>query len=331
MFRHPFRWYTGLPLLLSLLIATGVFLAACGTKPPKTVTIGVIILGSILEPVLGEFKEGMTELGYAEGENITYIYEGPVRSIDKLEGAVQRLLEADVDLILSIGTPATLVTKQMTAGTDLPVVFAPVFDPLGAEIVPDLRHPGGNLTGIMLGKLAEERGLQWLLKVAPNVKNIYIAYNPEDQAAASALVLVKEAAVIFDIDLILQEAHNDDEITTAIETIPESADAIFILPDNLVLSRLDDIVAASLHRRLPLLVPREEREGTGALIVFGPSVTDIGQKAARLADQILQGVSPADLPVETSEPVLTINLRTAEAIGLDIPSNILEQADGIYR
>ncbi|MBN1584041.1 MAG: sugar ABC transporter substrate-binding protein, partial [Anaerolineae bacterium] len=140
---HHFKY---LRLLGIFFIITGLLLAACGSRP-KTYTIGVINIVPALDATLEGFKEGMIELGYIEGENITYIYEGATVEMDKIDAVAQSLVAAEVDLILSLTTPASRAAQRATTGTDIPVVFVPVTDPVGAGLVASLRQPGGNMTG----------------------------------------------------------------------------------------------------------------------------------------------------------------------------------------
>jgi putative ABC transport system substrate-binding protein len=273
------------------------------------------------------FKEGMTELGYIEGENITYIYEGLSDSIDRLDSIAQGLVAADVDLILSITTPATQAAQRATAGTDIPVVFVPVTDPVGAGLVDSLKQPGDNITGVTFGA-QEGRRLEWLVQIVPTIEQIYIPYNPEDRSAVLALEMASAAATTLGVELITRQARDHEEITAAIENIPEEADAIFILPDSLVAGRIAEFVELQLplSGANPTLV-----ENCGVFTSYGMEQTSSGKQAARLADQVLRGVKPSDLPVETAEFYLAINLKTAKAIGLDIRDEILLQANIIVR
>ena len=315
---------------VTLFITIGLLLAACGIIQPKTFTIGVINLTPVLDPVFEGFKTGMAERGYTEGENVSYIYEGPTGSIDKLDAVAQGLVGADVDLILSLSTPATLAAQRATTGTDIPIVFAPLTDPVGAGIVQSLTQPGGNLTGIMLG-MQEDRRLEWLLKADPTIKQIYIPYNSNDQGPVLALEIVSEAASKLGVEIVTREARNAEEIVAATENIPETADAVFILPDSLVTAGIPDFVKATIELGLPLSVPSAEQVEQGALISFSSGLFSSGEQAARLAGQILKGAKPADLPVEMSEVVLLINLKTAKAIGLEIPDDVIRDAYIIIR
>ncbi|MBN1934460.1 MAG: hypothetical protein JW934_07330, partial [Anaerolineae bacterium] len=135
-------------LIVAILsIVAGLLVSACVPAKPKTFTIGVVNTVASLNPLVEGFKSSMVKFGYVEGENVTYLYEGPV-SRDQVETVVQGLVASRVNLILSVTTPAVLVTKEATAESDLPVVFAVVINPVGAGIVASAERPGGNMTGV---------------------------------------------------------------------------------------------------------------------------------------------------------------------------------------
>ena len=321
--------WRGAAILLTLLSI--LLVPACGAARTKVFRIGVINLSPRLEPVLEGFKARMAELGYQEGQNITYIYQGPASSIAALDPIARELVAARVNLILALSTPATQATQRATAGTTLPVVFAPVTDPVAAGIVADLRRPGANITGVALGTDSEARRLEWLLKLTPHVRRIYVPYNPDDASARSSLAAIRAAAPKLNAELQTREARNTTEITAAIAGIPADTQAVFLLQDSLVAARTDDFVRATIARRLPLSVPTDEQVERGALVAFSANLSVLGAQTARLADHIFRGGLPADTPIETAEFFLTINLRTAEAIGLDIPDADIRQADRIVR
>jgi putative ABC transport system substrate-binding protein len=317
----------------TILVGVVVFsllLTACNGAAKKTYTIGVINLAPTLEEALTGFKQGMTELGYIEGENVAYIYAGPVGSIDKLDGAAQDLVKAKVDLIFSITTPATQAAQRATAGNNIPVVFGVLTDPVGAGVVTSLTQPGGNITGVTFGP-QEARRLEWLTKIAPAVKRVYIIYNPNDSSAKLALATATATAARLGLEIISREASNPDEVTAALTDFPENIDALYLLPDSQTEAQLADILAVANARHLPTSVANVGAVEEGPLYSYAMKLEPTGRQAARLADQILKGIKPADLPVETTEFFLAINLKTAEAIGLAIPDDILSQADTIYR
>jgi putative ABC transport system substrate-binding protein len=293
------------------------------------VTIGVVNYSPALDGVFEGFKQGMAEGGYVEGENVTYIYEGAVGTIDALDHAIETLLAEDVDLILSITTPATQKAKQATQGTDQPVVFAPVTDPVASGIVDSLTDPGGNLTGVQnRGSIA--KGLEWLKAVAPGTTLLFVPHNPDDNSSVQGLTELTEAAAKAGLDLDVVEVRTEDEFNAAIAAIPEDADAIFMLPSGFFSARTAEFVEAGIAYELPVssVAPQCER---GVLMSYGHEYVPIGNQVARLAGQILDGTAPANLPVETPDFYLCINLQTAQAIGLDIPADVLAQADKIIR
>jgi putative ABC transport system substrate-binding protein len=308
-------------------VLLGIVLAACGNEKTKTYTVGVINILPTLDQNLAGFKEGMTELGYIEGKNIRYVYDGPTTDMSKLSSAAQTLLAAEVDLILTITTPATIAAKQATADIGLPVVFVTVTDPVGAGIVDSMQHPGGNVTGVAFG-IQEERRLEWLVRIAPEIRRIYVPYNPNDQSPVLALEMVRNAAAKLGVELITREIHNPETLNDAVLNIPAEADAVFLLPDSMLSTRVTDIVTTATKRNLPvsganISIIKSEH----VLTSFGIDQHLVGKQAARLADQIFKGARPADLPVEMAEFYLAINLKVAKTIGLTIPDEILRQTN----
>jgi len=284
-----------------------------------------------LDQNLAGFKEGMAGLGYIEGKNIRYLYDGPTTDMDRLPAAAQTLVEAKVDLILSITTPATLAAKQVTAGIGMPVVFAVVTDPAGAGIVDGIQHPGGNITGVSFG-IAEERRLEWLVRIAPEIRQIYVPFNPKDKSPVLALKMVRNAASKLGVELITREVHDSETLNDAVLNIPAEADAVFHLPDSLIGTRLHDLATTANKRNLPTSAANSSDVGRYQMLTaFGLDQYLCGKQAARLADQIFKGTGPADLPVEMAEFYLAINLKTARTIGLTISEDLLRQADIIVR
>jgi putative ABC transport system substrate-binding protein len=312
-------------------VLLGLVLAACDNEKTKTYSVGVMNVAPDLDESLVGFKEGMTELGYIEGKNIRYLYDGPTMGISKLSTAARNLLAAKVDMILTITTPATLAAKQATAGIVLPVVFAIVTDPLGAGIVQSMQQPGGNITGVASG-IAEARRLEWLVRIAPDIRQIYVPFNPKDKSPVLALKMVREAADKLGVELIIREARDPETLEDAVLNIPPEADAVFLLPDSYIGTRVSDFVNTATKRNLPFSVANiMDVTNYHILTSFGIDQHLAGKQAARLADQIFKGAKPADLPVETAEFYLAINLKVAKTIGLTISDEILRHAHVIVR
>jgi putative ABC transport system substrate-binding protein len=304
---------------------------------PRLFRIGVLNPDSPFDEMLDGFKAEMAQLGYVEGNTIEYLYDGPVTNEPgKLEAAAAALMDAQVDLIFAMTTPAANVAKEAVSGTDVPVVFWVIADPVQAGYAATMQRPGGNLTGVTIGVegfASEGRRLEWLKQVAPDIQQIYLPYNPDDALAVEqGLQVVQEVASSLGIELLLHEARSRDEAAASAESIPGEADALFILyADRTVMTARLSFIENAIQRQLPLSLFRSEDTRDGALVSFGTKHFPIGEQAARMADQILKGTPPAELPVEIPEFYLSINLQTAAAIGLDIPEAILRQADFVIR
>ncbi len=292
--------------------------------------VGIVGLTDVDASTLAGFKQGMAERGYVEGQNISYLNPGAAVTIDKLDAIAQSHVANNVDLIFVSSTPATLAVKRATQNARIPVVFAPVNDPVDTGIVASLKRPGGNITGIKLPH-GDGLRLQMLQQLVPGVRYIYLPYNPEDESAQISLREVQQAAMKLGVELVLKQVKNQAEITQALRSIPDEVNAIFLPRDSSVESRIDDIVAESVRRNLPVAAPSQLQVEAGALLSYGFVHYEIGRQAARLADQIFSGVVPGDIAVEVAENYLVISLKAANMIGIDIPNHILRQADRIYR
>jgi len=323
-------------ILAIALLAALLGLAGCdrgelsGDKSTPQV-IAMVQLTEVDRSTVAGFQEEMAVLGYQEGKNITYLPVPPAGSIDKLEGIIKGHLAKHPDLLLVSSTPATQMAKRLTA-TDKkpPIVFAPVNDPLAADIVTDLKHPGGHITGIRL-PTGDDLRLQWLVRIAPLTKRVFLPYHADDKSALKSVEMASVAADALGIKLVSYSIPAGSSIAAAIAAIPPDVDAIFLPRDSRIEAAIADFIAVATARRLPIAAPSLTQVESGALFSYGFVHRDIGRQAARLADQILKGVAAGDLPVEMAENRLAINLATARKLGISIPSDILLQAEHLVR
>jgi putative ABC transport system substrate-binding protein len=314
-------------LLVLCLMLTGLLLTACGgITPAKTYTIGVVNYVSALEPVLAGFKARLAESGYVEGKNVTYLYHGVLQPEPQvIAQEVQRLMDQKVDLFLTLGTQPTLAAKQAVAGTNIPVVFAPVRNPLKEGVVQSISHPEGNATGVKNGE-SLPKTLEWLRKIVPQATTVYVMYHPKDRVSRTVIEPLPAIASLLGIELVLDEVRSQEEARVAIASLPKDT-AILVVPMP-SLEPVGTLIEAAVQRGLAVGASYLQ---DGALFIYEADRFAMGQQAARLADQILKGTRPADLPVETAEYFLRINLKTATGIGLDIPDEILRQAHLVMR
>ncbi|MBN1564442.1 MAG: ABC transporter substrate-binding protein [Anaerolineae bacterium] len=322
-------------VLFIVVILSSMLLSACEEdkkdESTQEKTIGVLNLSPGMESVLAGFKATMTERGYEEGKNITYIYQGPAGSVEGLDPLIEELKTHDLDLVLAFGTPTAQKAQAAFADTDIPVLFGPVNDPITAGLVTSITTHSENVSGVQNGA-SVAKGLEWLSKIMPEAKNVYVPHNPDDASSIASLLSLQEIAPSLDIELLINEVTTNDELTTALAEIPEDADAVFILRVAMFDARTADFVPPANALGIPVMASRSDiLEATDVIIGFGPDFYKIGQQAAGLAVQILEGTKASDLPIETSEEYLSINLKAAEAIGIEMPNEILNQANEIIR
>lgn len=293
--------------------------------------IAMLRLTAVDNHTVAGFQAAMAKLGYQDGQHVTYVDAPPAGSVDKLEGIIRSHLDKKPDLLLVSSTPVALAVKRLTeASGKPPVIFAPVNDPLAAGLITDLKHPGGHITGIRL-PLGDDLRLQWLTRIAPQAKRIFLPYSADDKSALSSVEQVTAAAAKLGLELVPHPIPAGSTVPGAIAAMPADVGAIFLPRDSRVESAIAEFVDVAARRRLPIAAPSLIQVEAGALFSFGFVHRDVGRQAARLADQIFKGTSAGDLPVEMAENSLSINLTTARKLGIKIPDDILVQANHVIR
>ena len=318
-----------LPVILLLCLVAWQLSQQTASQPIK---IGVLQLGSNNTSTFAGFKQGLQDAGLHEGEEVLYLYDGPVTDRNKLPAAVKNLLAKQPDLIFTSTTPATRAVKQVTAelAPRLPVVFAPVNDPVSSGVVSNMRQPEANLTGIRLA-LSEGRRLQSLLDVFPTIQTVCVPYTPDDKAAQASLTQLREAAALLEIELLPVPFARDSSLEQIRALIPQQSRAILLPRESRVMARTKDFAQVAIERQLPLSAARFSQADAGSLMGYGFVGTEIGRQAAQLAKQILAGTQIINLPVETARDYLFFNLDTAARMGQEIPPTALRRAHFLIR
>jgi len=273
--------------------------AACGKQPEKSekAVVGIVNVTPVLADTVESLKKGLTQFGYRENDNIRYLYEGPLGSMDKVDGAVKRILAEKPDLIVSLTTPVTLRVKKVTQGMDVPVLFAPSADPVGAGLVKRLKAPEGRFTGIYVGG-AGIKALAWLAKMVPGLHRIYVPFNPDDKAMVLTMKDLKKAADDRKIELVIGECHSNADALTVLKRVPGDVQAVWQLPSPFWGAYLEPFVAACLHHKMPLKTHSADWVKAGALMSYGLNAKAMGEQLSHLANKILKGTSPGVLPME---------------------------------
>lgn len=315
---------------LSCVFAVGLLMSACGEKAaPRRVTIGVVNYVPVMNAVFDGFKERMKALGYVEGQNVTYLYAGVLDpKTDAIEQEVQAQKERKVDMMLAIGTRPAQAAKKTFAGTDVPIVFAPVINPVEEGLVASIARPGGQITGVQNGDTLP-KSLEWLHAIVPQAKKINFIYHPRDRVSLTSLKSLQAVAPAIGVELVAIEAAGSAEAAALIEALPRGS-ALFLAPAP-SLFPMEPLLAAASNRGIAVGMNNAVYLMNKTLMNYGAEYSEIGRQAARMADQILKGSKPADLPVETPEYALTVNLQLAKQIGVEVPDAIVNQAHKVVR
>jgi putative tryptophan/tyrosine transport system substrate-binding protein len=286
--------------------------------------------GTAIAPggVWSEFIAGMRELGWSEGQNFTVEnlrYEG--RS-ERLPALAAEAVERKFDLIICAGTPPAVAARNAT--TAIPIVFYFVGDPLGTGLVASLARPGGNITGLGgLGAGVYGKMLEVLVEAAPNATRIAMLTNPTFPLHAGFAADAEAAARKLKLTLKSVELRSPEDLDSAFAEIArEKADALLILGQPFLFGQGPRVAGMAIAQRLPAMIPFEQVVHDGILMSFGSKIVDDARRLPYFVDRILKGASPGSLPVEQpSRFYLTINLKTANAIGVSVPRSLLQRAD----
>jgi putative ABC transport system substrate-binding protein len=283
--------------------------------------------------LVAAFRQGLRDLGYVEGRNIVIEYRWAEGQYDRFPGFIAEAIQSKVDIIVTAGTPAILAAKEGTR--TIPIVMAVIGDPIAAGVVPSLARPGGNITGsTSMTPEIDGKRLELLKELVPRVSRVAVLWNPANpnnaarlkgmQAAAQALRLTLEPVV---------GAADGQQLDKGFgEIVAARAEALIMESDRALLAQRARIVDFAAKRRLPALYAYREFVEGGGLASYAPSYPAMFRRAATYVDKILRGAKPADLPVEQPTKFdLVINLKTAKALGLTIPSSLLGRADEVIQ
>jgi putative tryptophan/tyrosine transport system substrate-binding protein len=327
----------GKALALFLSITTLYLLASCGSKKgeaTRTIPIGILLPESgrsETQSVKG-LRDGLKELGYNEEENIRLETRDAKGDRGALKSMADELVSKKVHLFFTTGTRATQVAKAATS--KIPIVFRHPADPMALGLVKSMSHPGGNVTGVAaLSLQVTENRLEVLKQVVPEVRRVHIFYASNDKFSHENFVFTSKLAEKLGVEVIEHGVKSADELKKSFENLQkEEGDALFHIPDDLVESEADFIFQTARQKKLPTMFNEEHWAIKGALGAYGPSYYEMGRQAAGLVDKILKGQKPENLPVELARKFdLVINMRTANAIGLTIPPEVLKKADRVIR
>ncbi len=295
--------------------------------------IGVLSAGpsETFSPFLAAFRQGLSEAGFVEGQNVTIEYRWAEGHYDRLPALATDLVDHKVDLIMAGNPPAALAAKGATS--TIPIVFRHGGDPVRDGLVASLARPGGNLTGV--SQLGDEgltaKRLELLAELVPRVAVIALLVNPNSPAAGRVIQEVQQAARAKGLQLHVLKAGSESEIDTAFASLVQlHAGALIVAADPFLSSRREQIVVLASRHAVPSIYAWREFAASGGLISYGASLTAALHLLGTYAAKVLKGAKPADLPIQQATILeLVINLETAKALGLAVPPSLLGRADEV--
>jgi putative ABC transport system substrate-binding protein len=307
-------------------------LAARAQQTQRVPRIGVLLPGtpSSFAVRAEALRQGLRDFGHVEGRTIAIEWRFAEEKFERLPDLASQLIALPVDIIVANGTPATKAAKGATSS--IPIVMVSVSDPVSTGLVASLARPGGNVTGLSIfGPDLSGKRLELLKEAVAVLPRVVALFNPTNGTSHLELREIEAAARALNVELrsVAVSSPNTMEIAFG-AVMRENAQAFVVLTDGLFFSERKTMTDLAAKHRLPGMYWEPEFSRAGGLMSYGPSSTDLSRRSAGYVDQIIKGARPADLPVQQPTKFeLVINLRTAKALGLDIPPTLLARADEV--
>ena len=309
-------------------------IAARAQQPDRMRRIGILMNTDADVPerqsYVAAFRQSLQQLGWTEGRNVQFDIRWAGGSAESFRRYAAELVAPSPDLILAAGGPA--VEAARTASRTVPIVFAQSIDPVGAGYIASLARPGGNVTGFMQFEYGLSGKWPELLKeIAPRVRRVAILRDPTNPAGIGQWAVIQAVAASLGMEMTPVSVREANEIEQGLAAFVAGSDGGLIVPVSArsIIHRQLIVTQAAQHR-LPAIYPNRQFVAIGGLISYGPDLADQYRRAAGYVDRILKGEKPADLPVQApTKYELVINLKTAKALGLEIPQTVLGRADEV--
>jgi putative ABC transport system substrate-binding protein len=303
---------------------------AARAQQPAMPVIGHLMVGPPAAHLTATFREGLAELGYVEGRNVSIEYRHADNQYDRLPGLAAELVQRQVNVIAAFTTPPALAAKAAT--TTLPIVFMAADDPVKLGLVASFSRPGGNATGVsfLFSELGPKQ-LGLLHELVPRAVRFGLLVNPHNANAESVKQEVTEAASAIGGEITIVEASDSRGIEAAFATLVRNrVEALVVGTDPFFFRRRVQLTTLATRHGLPAVYNARDYAEAGGLMSYGTSLPEAFRQTGVYAGRILKGAKPADLPVvQSTKFVFVINLPTARALGLDIPSTLLARADEV--
>jgi ABC-type uncharacterized transport system substrate-binding protein len=305
--------------------------AAPAEQAARLPTIGFLGSGAAADQGLphAAFIRRLHELGWIEGRDLAIQYRWAEGSSDRAARFAAEFVHLNVDVIVTYANPMVLAAKHATSR--IPIIFAAAADPLGTGLVASLARPGGNITGLSIQHtdLASKR-LELLREAVPGLRRLAIIVNADNPASALDMRETQAAARLLGLETATFEIRREDAIAPAFKEMKGSAEVLYVCIDTLLFNNRDRVNSLALAAHLPTMLSNREYVDAGGLMSYAANFPDLFRRAGDYVDKVLHGAKPGDLPVEQPTKFeLVINLKTAKALGLEIPATLLARADEV--
>jgi putative ABC transport system substrate-binding protein len=318
---------------IALIGGAAAWPGAARAQPPALPVIGFLHGGSAgpMTAFLAAFREGLKEAGYTEGRNVALEIRWAEGRYDRLPGLAAELVNRQVAVIATGGGMVAAMAAKSATST-VPIVFSGGSDPVAADLVASLSRPGGNVTGVVniAAELTAKR-MELLRELVPTARMVAVLRNPANPEAAAQLREIEAAARLIGFKVAIADASRESEFEMAlVSAIRQRVDALLVVNDPFYGSVRQQLIALVATHRLPAIWAQRLYTEAGGLISYGTNFEDVYRQVGVYAGRILKGEKPADLPVmRPTRFELVINLKTAKAIGLDVPWFLQQRADEV--
>ena len=313
---------------LALLAVTA--LAGPGMAQDKvTVAVTAIVEHPALDAARDGIKAALAEAGYVDGQNLTFVYESAQGNPTTAAQIARKLVGEAPAVIVPISTPSAQAVVGATR--DIPVVFTAVTDPVGAKLVRDPMHPGGNVTGMSdLSPIGKH--LDLVKEVVPTAAKLGVIYNPGEANSLTLLELLKREAPARGLTIVEAPAPKSADVLAAAQSLVGKVDALYVPTDNTVVTALEAIVKVGEQNQLPVLAGDTDSVPRGAIAALGFNYGDVGRQTGRIVVRVLKGEQPGAIPVEGVEITeLFVNPKAAQAMGVTLPAELVARAKTVVQ
>lgn len=309
-------------LLLAMAAAAALMGPVCAAE--VTVAVTAIVEHPALDAVRDGVKDALAAAGYKDGENLKFIYKSAQGNVATAAQIARQLAGESPDVIVPISTPSAQAVVAATH--DIPVVFSAISDPVGAQLIKSMKHPGANVTGLSdMSPVAEHVAL--IKEIVPTVKTVGFLYNSGEANSVSLLAAFKAAAEAAGIKVVESAATKTAEVQGAARALTGKVDAIYVPTDNTIISALESAVTVAEESKTPLFSADTDSVARGSIAALGFNYYDVGKQTGEVVVRILKGEKPGDIDATVAKGTdLVVNKGAAALMGVELPAAVLARA-----